>query len=165
MSPLLASLGREGVNVAALARLQAHSGAKPGFVSEVITVLGQLDPEVAYRAVWLLRKAAAESRLDERDWARIAELVDASDHWIYRLTLCQLFAEAACLPALRAQVFPFLQRCFTDRRVIIRAWALSAMLRFRDDPVYRLAIQRTLRIAQRDPAKSMQARLRRLQAA
>jgi hypothetical protein len=165
MGPLLAYLGRERLPVAALARLYAQSGAAPGFVAAVIMALGQLDPAITYRAAWLLRKAAAKAHLDGQDWARIAELADASGHWIHRLTMCQLFAESACPPALRAQVFPFLQRCFVDRRVIIRAWALTAMLLFRNDPAYRPAIQRTLRAARRDPGKSMQARLRRLQVA
>lgn len=162
MSPLLEYLARERVTAAALESVYGQSGARPEFVPGLIAVLGQLDPNVAYRAVCLLRRAAAESPLREDDWRRIAELVDGSEHWLYRLTMCQLFAEAACPPALREQVFPFLQRCFADRRVIVRAWALTAMARFRDDPAYRQEIQRLWRTAKRDPRKSMQARLRRI---
>lgn len=162
MHPLLRDLGRERLSVATLERLHAQSGAQPGFVAAVISALGQLDPDIAYQAVWLLRKAAAESRLSETDLARIAELVDASPHWIYRLTMCQLFAETGCPAALRDQLFPFLCQCFNDRRVIIRAWALTAMLRFGEDPAFRREIRQNRRTAERDPAKSMQARLRHL---
>lgn len=162
MHPLLHELGRERLSIAALARLHARSGTQPGFVAAAISALGQLDSEIAYQAVWLLRKAAAESRLSEADLARIVELVDASPHWIYRLTMCQLFAETGCPAALRDQLFPFLRQCFTDRRVIIRAWALTAMMWFADDPAYRREIRQNLRTAGRDSAKSMQARLRDL---
>lgn len=162
MGPLIESLGREHLPVAALRAIHAQWRARPEFASQLISALGQLDPAVACRAVWLLRRQAAESPLRESELARIVELVDGSEHWIYRLTLCQLFAATGCPPASRDDLFPFLQRCFADRRVIIRAWALTAMLRFRDDPAYRRAIRQCERQAQRDPGKAMQARLRQL---
>jgi hypothetical protein len=162
MGSLLESLGRERLPVSTLQKLLDQWSARPEFVAQTISALGQLDADLAYQAVWLLRRPAEESRLGEPDLARIVELVDASPHWIYRLTMCQLFAETGCPAALRDQLFPFLRQCFTDRRVIIRAWALTAMTRFEDDPVYRPEIRQCRRAAARDRAKSMQARLRHL---
>lgn len=164
MSTLLAHLGREHCPVAELSQLLARHSGRREFASELIAVLPQLDPETTHRAAWLLRQLAADHPLDERDLARIAEQTDASDHWLFRLTYCQFWAETACPPPLRDQVFPYLQLCAADRRVIVRAWALSAMLHFQSDRAYRKQVRVSLRTAQRDPSKAMQARLRQLAA-
>jgi hypothetical protein len=164
MPALLEVLSRDRLTAPELAEIFARHQARPGFVAETLATLEQLDPDHACRAVWLLRKSAAETPLSESDLGRIVELVDASGHWIYQLTLCQLFSETGCPPALRDQLIPFLQRCFSNPRVFIRAWSLTAMNRFRDDPAYRSAIRQCERVARRDPAKSMQARLRHLAA-
>jgi hypothetical protein len=151
------------VTVAELKSLYDRFKARPEFVAEVITTLHQLEPEAAWRAVWLLRRAAAESKLHQPDLGKIAGFIDGSDHWIFRLALCQLFSEAGVFPELREPVFPFLQRCFADRRVILRAWALTAMMGLEEDPAYRRTVRRLRRVAGHDSSKVMQARLRRLE--
>jgi len=162
MNPLLELIGRDGVDVTALRSVYDRCGAHPKFVSHAIGTLGQLASDDAWRAVWLLKRAVADLDLNGEDLRKIAELVDSSDHWVFRLTTCQLLAATGCPPELREQVFPFLQRCFGDRRTIIRAWALSGLIGFESDPLYRGSIQQMKRAAQRDSSKSMQARLRRL---
>jgi hypothetical protein len=162
MSALLEYLGRDGVDVSSLRSLYERLGAREEFVRDVIGALGQLDTQEAWRAVWLLKRSAADSKLGRDDLRKIAELVDSSEHWVFRLTMCQLFAETGCFREFREQVFSFLQRNFDDRRAIIRAWALSAMADFEGDPLYRRSIQQMRRAAEQDHSKAMQARLRRL---
>lgn len=162
MSALLALLSRDRLTSRDLDDLHAQFHTRPDLISDLIAALDQLDADIAYRAMTLLLKIARSSLLSARDFTRIADRLDASDHWIYRLTACQLLAAQPIPHDLGGDVFPFLQRCLTDRRVIIRAWALTAMLPFRRDPRFRPAVAAALRLARRDPAKSMQARLRQI---
>lgn len=162
MSVLLGYLGRERLTVTQLEQLYEQGKARPGFVDDVIAALGQLDPENAHRALWLLRKIAGEAGLDAAAISRVMEYVDVSTHWLFRLTLCQLLAETKCPPALADEVFSFLKKSFGDRRVIVRAWALTAVLQLPRRREREGKIREMVRTAERDPAKSMQARLRRL---
>lgn len=162
MSVLLGYLGRERVSAAQLERLYEQGKARPGFATEVVAALAQLDPDIAHRAVWLLRKLAGETRLDDAAMRRVVEYIDASGHWIFRLTLCQLFAETDCPRDVADDVRAFLRKNVEDRRVIIRAWALTALMRMPRELVSESERQQLWRAAERDPAKSMQARLRLL---
>ncbi len=162
MSVLLGYLGRERLTVTQLEQLYEQGKARPGFVHEVIATLGQLDPEKAHRALWLLRKVSAESCLDAAAVSRVIECSDVSEHWLFRLTLCQLLAETTCPPEAAEDAFSVLRKCFDDRRVIIRAWALTALVRLPRDRAREGEIRERVRAAERDPAKSMQARLRHL---
>ena len=152
----------EGTTVSALRRLHAGNRATPGFFAEVAALLDVLDEDAAWRAVWFLKSAAEDGMLGAREIETVAGNVEVSRHWAARLLLCQLFARVECLESERENVFEFLLKCFTDRRVIVRAWALSAMWRFRRDPRFGIEIQRCLRAARKDPGKAMQARLRQL---
>jgi len=76
--------------------------------------------------------------------------------------VCQLFSRCACPVSRREDVFPFLQDCLHDRRVIVRAWALTALWQFRDDQRFRAKILAARREAEEDAGKAMVARLRRL---
>lgn len=160
MSVLLAELSRDHVPVIALKRLYERHHASPSLVSDLLAAIDHLDADLAHRAVWLLRRCVESGRFDTDDLARLIDHLDASDHWIYRLTLCQLLSAVALPENLRDQTFPFLERSFTDRRVIVRAWALTAMTRFISDRRFSAVIKTMLRAARRDPQKSMQARLR-----
>ena len=149
-------------NVAGLERIYAAYGQRPDFVFEAVSSMRLSDPDVAWRAIWLVRRFARDQVVPEPALARIAASVDEFSHWVARLALCQLFAETGCPSSLREAVFPFLCEAFADRRVIVRAWAISALMTFQSDPRYRSEIHALLRRARQDTGKSMQARLRRV---
>ena len=155
-------LERDDTKVAVLEQLYQENRARARFVPEVVSLLEQLDDAIAWRALWLLHRAAEDGPIPEAELVRVAEMAGAFNHWAWRLLLCQLFGTLACPPRAREELFPFLQDCFSDRRVIVRAWALSAMWFFRHEPEFKGSISRCLRVAQRDPGKAMQARLRQL---
>ena len=163
MPALLAHLARDRLTARDLNALFTQFHAQPDFARDLISALDQLDPDLTYRALSLLLKLARASLLSSADLARLIDRLDASDHWLHRLTACQLLAAQPLPPDLGPDIFPFLERCFGDRRVIIRAWALTAMMAFQSHPRFRAATRAALRTARRDPAKSMQARLRQIQ--
>ncbi|HEY5551481.1 MAG TPA: hypothetical protein VIK52_06320 [Opitutaceae bacterium] len=152
----------DDTGVRALRIRYEQSRLVPGFFAEVATALELLDGDASWRAVWFLRQAADECLLSEADIKKVPRNVEASRHWAARLLLCQIFAQVECPESERETVFEFLVKCFADRRVIIRAWALSAMWPLRRDPRFRNEVQRCMRAARKDPGKAMQARLRHL---
>ncbi len=162
MAGMLTVLARDDVTVPALRRIYDAYGAQAGFAAELISAARLLDAEIAWRAYWLLSHCAREHRLTDAELRRIAGIADEATHWISRARLCQLFAATGCPPEARAQLFPFLQRCCDDRLIVLRAWALSALYQFRDDPDYAAEIRGLVKNAKLDPGKAMQARLRRL---
>lgn len=160
--PWQGTIESEHTTVATLRRLYAQNRAARGFLSEVATLLEVLDEDAAWRAVWILKTAAEDDLLGVREIETVARNIEVSRHWAARLLLCQLFAQVECPESERENFVGFLLKCFEDRRGIVRAWALSAMWRFRRDPRFRSEIQRCLRAARKDPGKAMQARLRQL---
>lgn len=157
-------LSRDAVRVAELEAIYSANSDRADLAREAVHALGVLDSVYAWRALWLLRRAAVDETISSSLLARVVEGVGGCEHWAARLVACQLFAAAPCPATAREELFPFLQRCLTDRRVIIRAWALTALLHFVHDRRYCGAVGRALRQARRDPAKAMQARLRRIAA-
>lgn len=158
------AIAGENVKVADLRVVYSQNRSRPAFPAEATSLLEQLDEDVAWRAVWLLCRSAEEGLLTEHEQRRVAESIDASRHWAWRLLVCQLFGRVECVEDRRDEVFPFLQSCFRDRRPIVRAWALTAMWLFRTDRRYRREILRTMREARKDRAASMIARVRLLTA-
>lgn len=119
-----------------------------------------LDPDQTWRIFWLLRQLAKTRELSESELQQLSEKADATDHWIARLNLCQLFAATGVPATLREDIFPFLRESFGDHRVIVRAWAISALAHFGNDMRFRAEIGAMIRKAQKEGGKSMQARLR-----
>jgi hypothetical protein len=162
MAAVLNHLSRERLTARDLDALYTRLHAHPDFAAELISALDQLDAHLTYRALALLLKLARASALSPQHLPRIADRLDASDHWLHRLIACQLLAAVPLPLAFADDIMPFLERSFDDRRVIVRAWALTAMLSFRRDPRFRSTVLAALHRARRDPAKSMQARLRQI---
>jgi hypothetical protein len=161
MDCLLPLLHKETLTVGALEKIYASHGAREGFVREVLRSLDLLQPETTWRALWLLLASARDGRIASDDLVQLSETPGDMTHWLSRLTFCQLLATTGCPPPARDDVFPILSECFEDRRVIVRAWAISALVHF-DDPQFRKPIATMRHAAQKDSAKSMQARLRKL---
>ena len=150
------------MDVRALEHIYRAWPEKDVLASEALFAMRQLDADLAWRAVWLLRRLAREGKLGERQLIQIAAAADEMTHWLSRLNLCQLFSTTNCPGAMREAAYPFLSECFSDRRVIVRAWAISALFGFRADPEYREPVAAMIRAAKKETGKAMQARLRHL---
>jgi hypothetical protein len=162
MSSLLSLLSRDGIKVAHLERIYTAHCASQGFAADAISAMRQLDADVAWRAIWLLKRLAVEQRLDDADLIRLTECAEEMTDWASRLNLCQLFATTGCPASRREALYPYLIDCFANRRPMIRAWAISVLVGFQADERYRKPVKAMLREAQGDLAGSIQARLRRL---
>lgn len=162
MNNLLNLLGKDAIKVAQLERIYDAHSANQNLAAEAIRAMQQLDSDVAWRAVWLLKGLAREHRLGEADLVRLAQCAEEMPHWAARLNLCQLFATTGCPASVRETLYPYLVDCFANRRPMIRAWAIAALVEFQSDEEYRKPVRAMLRQAQADPAGSIQARLRRM---
>lgn len=162
MNSLLLLLARDSTNVAQLERIYAASRRLPGFAGAVIGAMRQLDSDCAWRAVWLLKRLARDGEFGETDLCRLAACADELTDWAARLNLCQLFALTGCPRGARDELFPYFVECFRNSRVMIRAWAITVLFEFKDDPKYAAEVAAMLREARADSGSSMKARLRHL---
>jgi len=163
MNTLTALLARDELSSAALDALFEAQHRRPGFVRDLLAAFRTLDPEVAWRAVWLLlRVGRASGEMSPEVLRALARRAEEMTHWIARLTLCQLFAQFPCPESSREELFPFLDDCFGDERVIIRAWALTAMYAMKDDERFAVLVERSLAEARLDRKPSMVARIKHL---
>lgn len=162
MHSLLPLLAKENVKIANLERIYAAHGGQPGFADAALSAMRLLDPELAWRAVWLLKQLALDGKLGATELERLARSADELTHWASQLDLCQLFARTGVPSSVRELTYPFFLECTSNKRVIIRAWAISVLVTFCDDPKYRKSVAALLREAKKDAAPSMIARLRHL---
>lgn len=126
-------------------------------------ILSLGDPAPARLAAWLLLRDAPSAHRDAPELARAIEAALGCDGWTVRLQTCHLLARIDCPPSLHDDAVAFLENAFTDRRVIVRAWALTALERSsRVDTSLRPRYRKLRDLAARDAAPSMRARLRRL---
>jgi hypothetical protein len=130
-----------------------------------LRVVGQiplLDGVSQGNAASLLLHCARSRALDEETLGALVEHCDAASFWVTRLALCQIFARHDCAPEHRETLFPFLEESFSDSHLITRAWALSALARFRDDAEFRTIYEFWRERAATEEAPAMRARLRHL---
>jgi hypothetical protein len=162
MNHLLLLLAQDSIKIAHLERIYLAHRENPTLASDAISAMRQLDSDLAWRAVWILKQLARDGKLSAADLTRLAQCAEEATHWAARLNLCQLFSQTGCPVEMRETLFPYLEESFANRRVIIRAWALSTLVGFRDDKKMRPRIDAMLREARADPNASMKARLRHL---
>ena len=162
MNTFLALFSRERVSPAVLDSIYAQNCTRDAFPSELAEAVRRLESEYSWRAIWLLLRLVRDGRpVGEEVLTQIAELAEEATHWVARLNLCQIFGNVPCPEKAREVLFPFLAGCFRDRRVIVRAWAITALLPFRSASCFREEVEQMLAEAWKDERKSMQARLRR----
>lgn len=155
-------IGRDGLRVADLEQIYAASRDPRRLVVEAISAMRHLDSDVAWRAVWILKRSACDRKLNAEDVVRTASYAEELPHWASRLNLCQLFAATGCPEEARENLFPYLVECFEDRPPMIRAWAISVLVEFEGDARFQETIDACLAEARGDSAGSIQSRLRRL---
>jgi hypothetical protein len=163
MSELTPLLSRPRLSAGQLREIHTAFATRNDFVDELIRNLALLEPPHVCRPLGLLRMIAEDRELDASIVAKVLQHVDAMDHWLARLLCCQLLSTTGCPLENEDDAFPFLADCFRDRRVIIRAWALTALTRF-TGAHHQKSIASMRTIAKKDPSKAMQARLRHLPA-
>ena len=163
MSELTSLLSRPRLTAAQLGEIHTAFATRAGFVKDLLRAFPLLDPEHICRPLGLLRMIAETRGLDTTSVSKVIQHIDLMDHWLARLLCCQLLAVTGCPRKDEDDAFPFLADCFRDRRVIIRAWAITVLSRF-TSAHHRKAVASLMAVAKKDPAKSMQARLRHLSA-
>lgn len=161
MSELTSLLSRPRLTATQLGEIHTAFATRDGFVEDLLRALPLLDQEHVCRPLGLLRMTAQDRGLDTSDISKLIQHVDLMDHWLARLLCCQLLAITGCPRKDEDDAFPFLADCFRDRRGIIRAWAITVLSHFTGAD-HRKAIASMFTVARKDPAKSMQARLRHL---
>jgi hypothetical protein len=162
MNTLVDLLGKDGLKVADLESIYAASRDTGRLIADAIGAMRHLDAEIAWRAVWILKRSARDGKLSADDVIRIAKYAEELPHWASRLNLCQLFAKTGCPKEAREDLVPYLAECFANRSPIVRAWAISVLVGFEDDLRFQATINACLDEARADSTASIQARLRRL---
>ena len=122
-------------------------------------------PELERAGAWLLRRhTRGAGSLPAGDWAVVIDGLAGVTSWEARLELCQLLAGHPALTAAAVEeVAGFLRGCAADGNAFVRAWGVTAfhVLAARH-AVHRAEARRLLAAARKDPAKSVQARLRHI---
>ncbi len=155
-------LSREKMSVAGLEAIYSALRGNPDFAGNTIWAMRQLDADKGWRAAWLLKRLAKEQRLRDTELHDVIACAGELDHWAVRLVLCQLFALTGVPAAAREELFPYLADCARNRRVMIRAWAMTVLMAWQEDPAFHDKVDAILHHARTDSRPSMQARLRRL---
>ncbi len=162
MNLLKDRIARERIRVREMEQIYAQFGSHASLFSWAAAAFEFLEPDQMWRGLWLLRRLARTRKFSESEMTILAGKADLATHWTARLYLCQLLAITGVPESARDDFFPFLRQSFADRRQIIRAWAISALVTFKEDARFRSGIAGLLRQARRENGKAMQARLRQL---
>jgi len=151
-----------------VARLEAcyrRHCLRKNFSHEVAEAVASGSPPLERAGAWLLVRAARETGgVVAADWEIVVNGLDGVRAWTARLQLCQLLAARPELAdAAPGAIAEFLRDCAADPKPFVRAWGISAFhFLGRRHAAHRAEARRWLARGRRDPAKSVQARLRQL---
>ena len=138
---------------------------RKNFSNEVAEAVASGSPALERSGAWLLvRRARAGGGLAAAAWEVVVDGLDGVRAWTARLQLCQLLAlRPELADAAPAAIAEFIRSCAADSKPFVRAWGISAFHALgQRHPGYRAEARRWLARGRRDPAKSVQARLRQL---
>ncbi|MCR9245036.1 MAG: hypothetical protein NXI31_08380 [bacterium] len=124
------------------------------------------DARLAAGATWLLRAWVEAGRQPSPGvMARLARALPAvQEHWA-RLHLCQTVRSLRVPRAHAAAFAAFLGECRLAKKPFLRAWAIDGLHRLAlDHPAHEPAARAALEAGLADPAASVRARVRRIQA-
>ncbi|PTY04947.1 hypothetical protein DB347_19845 [Opitutaceae bacterium EW11] len=156
-------LDSERISATRLEQVYQALHAQPGFASRLVSEARRADDDRIPRLTWLLlRFARRGGAIPEEDLRRLVDAADGFTAWAARHHVCQLFEIVPCPEVCADTLFSFLSECVRDHRGITRAWALSAMERFRDRPDYAAEVTEAFRTMRIDGSKAVRARLRLL---
>ncbi|HXS29369.1 MAG TPA: hypothetical protein VN755_00925 [Steroidobacteraceae bacterium] len=138
---------------------------RKNFTREVAEAVASGSAPLERAGAWLLVRVARETGgLAAADWEIVVDGLAGVRAWTARLQLCQLLtAQPALADAAPAEIADFVRSCAADPKPFVRAWGISAFHALgRHYPRHRAEARRWLARGRRDPAKSVQARMRRL---
>jgi hypothetical protein len=152
-----------------VARLEAcyrRHCLRKNFAREVAEAVASGSTALERAGAWLLVRLAREGSgaPGPADWEIVVNGLDGVRAWTARLQLCQLLAARPELAAAApGEIAGFVRACTEDPKPFVRAWGVTAFHALGQTfPALRAEAGRRVVRARRDPAKSVQARLRHL---
>src|SRR6187549_2702021 len=151
-----------------VARLEAcyrHHCLRKNFTREVAEAVASGSAPLERAGAWLLLRVAREpGGLGAADWEIVVDGLAGVRAWTARLQLCQLLAaQPALADAAPGEIAEFVRGCAADPKPFVRAWGISAFHALgQHHPSHRAEARRWVARGRSDPAKSVQARMRRL---
>jgi hypothetical protein len=155
------------MTVAHLERIYARESGRAGFSHLLAEAVASGSPVLERNGAWLLRRLVDDSgQLAPADWELVVDGLGGVRDWVARLELCRIIADHPGLTlATSDSITDFLRSCAGDKKPFVRAWGVTAWhILGRAHPAHRAEARRWMAKARRDPAKSVQARLRHLSA-
>lgn len=162
MSPFRNFLTTERRSTPELTAWYAELEKTDDLPTRLLELLPEVDASSEPNLTSLLWHHAQQKPLSDADLGRLIALAPKLKHWTARLTVCQTLAHQTCPPEQRADAFAFLNTSFADKRIGLRAWAVAALYRFREDPAYTETFRTWRAKAEASADPVMQARLREL---
>jgi hypothetical protein len=153
------------VPVARLAAILRREAWRSSFGHDLAEAIGSGSATLERSGAWLLRRwLDAGGMLLEVDRGAIVDSLGAVRDWVARLELCRVLCDQPDLAAgADGDWAAFARGCAGDGKPFVRAWGIAAWQALASrHPRHRAEARRWLRQGRRDPAKSVQARLRRL---
>lgn len=154
------------VTMPELRRILEREAGRPGFGRQLAEAVASGSAQLERNGAWLLRHWLAEGgRLTSGEWEVVLDALRGVHDWVARLELCQAWDEQPeLMDAAPGEIADFLRGGLADKNPFVRAWAGTAFHRLGCRHAdFRAEAAHALRRLRRDPAKSVQARLRRLQ--
>ena len=154
------------MKVAQLAACYRRHCLRKNFNREVAEAVVSGSPALERAGAWLLAShLQAGGTLAPADWEIVVNGLDGVRAWTARLELCQLLARRPELLDAAPEAFAeFVRSCAADPKPFVRAWGLCALHALGErHAAWRPEARRALARGRKDPAKSVQARLRQLE--
>ena len=151
--------------VAWLERIYRREAGRKNFSHDLAEAVASGSPALERGGAWMLRRLVAEKgSLSATDWELVVDGLEGVRSWLARLELCQLLAgHPEMTDAAPEAVAVFLRECAAGTNVFVRAWGVTAFHSLgKRHRAYRAEAKRSVAKARKDPAKSVQARLRHL---
>ena len=153
------------VAVAWLEKIYRRDAARKNFSRDLAEAVASGSPALEHGGAWLMRRLVDEKGpLPPADWELTVDGLAGVRSWVARLLLCQLLAgHPEMTESAPEAIAGFLRECADGPNIFVRAWAVTAFHALgKRHRAYGAEAKRCLTKARKDPAKSMQARLRHL---
>ncbi len=114
---------------------------------------------------WLLKRHVEKKRtISEVLWIIVLQSMANLTHWEAKLHLCQILSRQTDMVGEQSEITAaYLLTCAADQKPMLRAWAISAFYQLsKRYSTYEKQAKQLVEKARHDPAKSVQARIRRL---
>lgn len=151
--------------VARLEVIYRREAGRKNLSRDLAEAVASGSPVLERSGAWLLRRLVDETGpLPPAEWELVVDGLAGMRSWVARLELCQLLAGHPELSdAAPEAIAEFSRACAADPKPFVRAWGVTAFHALgKRHGAYRAEAKRWLAKARKDPAKSVQARLRQL---